>query len=128
MSRAREQDVRDIVDSDSTISMAPFIEMAGALVDRVSTCATAKSVTLTTTELRIIEELLAAHFYSLRDPLYRSKKTADASAEFNTRSYLEEAKLMDPSGCLTKFTSGKNIGVTWLGKPKSTQTDYVDRD
>ena len=48
--------------------------------------------------------------------------------------YGQTAKLLDTSGCLAEIskeaeTGGKTtVGIDWLGKPPSEQTDYVDRD
>jgi hypothetical protein len=37
--------------------------------------------------------------------------------------------IFDVSGTLRKLSKGVSLGtVTWLGKPPSTQIDYVDRD
>lgn len=136
MPRVNESTVRALISTDSDLDISVFIEEAGALTDRVATCATGKGVTLTDTELRLIEANLAAHFYSFRDQLYQSKKTADASAVFQGKTgmgldfspYGQKAKLLDHSGCLAQFDSGRNIGIEWLGKKKSDQIDYVDRD
>lgn len=108
--------------------MTPFIEVANVLTSEVATCATAKGKTLSTDKLREIERWLAAHFYSMRDPLFKSNKTADASAVYNDRSYLEVAEALDKSGCLASFFSQKKVSGFWLGKAVSDQIPYVDRD
>lgn len=118
--------VSAIIEVDSNISLTEFINIASILTDRVSTCATGKGITLTSTELEAIERYLAAHLYSLRDPLYKSKKTQDASASFQTgldgaggfgsTTYGRMAMSLDHSGCLREMNGQKIASVTWLGK------------
>lgn len=128
MPRVTEAEVRDIVDASSDIPMMPHIQAASVVIDRVNTCASARGYTLTAAELTELERWLAAHFYVHRDPQYRSRKTSDASGEFDTLNYLETAKSLDPSGCLAAQMERNRAGGFWLGKPKSQQTSYSDRD
>jgi hypothetical protein len=90
-----------------------FIMLAGPLVDRVSSCAVRKGVSLTAPELRNMETMLAAHFYAHADPLYKSRTTADASGEFQTGTdgtdlgttqYGVAAMNLDWSGCLKNLS------------------------
>lgn len=116
--------------------LTPFIEIANALVSRVATCATNKGTPLSATELELLERWLAAHYYCVMDPLYKSKKTGDASATFEGKSdmylmgsrYGQAALSLDYSGCLAKVGSGElgknTAGLEWLGKPPSDQIDY----
>lgn len=127
MARVSEEEVRCIVDDDPNISMAGFINLATTIVDRVDTCDTDN--VLTDPELKNIETLVAAHFYTLRDPLYDEKRTEKAMGIWGDRRtvYLDAAFLSDPTSCL------KNVGkvkpeLTWMGKPPSEQIDYKDRD
>ena len=126
MARVSDEEVRCIVDDDPAISMAGFIFSATTIVDRVDTCDTDNL--LTDPELKNIETLLAAHFYTLRDPLYTEKRTEKAMGQWlNRTSYLDAAFLADSTNCL------KNIGrakpkFSWLGKAPSDQIDYKDRD
>ena len=130
-------------DEDKQTEIYPFISAASVIVDRVITCAAAKSITLTTTETELIERWLAAHFYCAGpDLLYSSKSTAGASASFqgqtgmhlDSTSYGQMAKTLDYSGCLTEIdkrqeqTAGGRASGFWLGKAPSAQTDYRDRD
>lgn len=116
--------------------LSPFVEIATALTTRVNTCATAKGVTLTSTELELIERNLAAHFYCLSDPLYLSEKTLDASATYRGETgkaldytpFGQTAKMLDHSGCLATLSKGQRATLSWLGLPPSEQTDYRDRD
>lgn len=139
--RIVDADVEGIVEVDSSIPLTPFITIANLLTDRVVTCATSRGSSLTDDEAKYIEAWLSAHFYSIRDEGYTSKKTGDASATFKGQTgksldsthYGQTAKLLDTSGCLAEISKDAEKGVTqasmtWLGKPPSEQTDYVDRD
>jgi len=137
--RVTSEEVAEIVEVETGLSLTPFITMANNLTDRVDTCDTDNI--LSTATLTSIELLLSAHFYSLRDQQYTSKKTGDASGTFRGDSgmgleattYGQNAIAMDFTGCLAEINeqmkAGKRkIKVEWLGKPKSDQLNYVDRD
>ena len=114
---------------DGSTSLDSYIETATDVVTQVNTCATTKGVTLTSTTLELIERWLSAHYYTIMDPLYKSKSTLKASGSFNDRSYADVAKQLDSSGCLTAILEGNNRAqVVWLGKPPSSQINYADRD
>lgn len=115
-------------DWDGETVLDPYIETASAVVDRVTACATAKSITLSSSLLELIERWMAAHYYTVMDPIYKSKNTEGAGASFNDRSYKEVAVELDYTGCLNAILSKQRASVAWLGKPKSAQIDYVDRD
>lgn len=133
--RASQDDVRNVIDSDPTISMIPFIAVAHNLTNKVRDCAIAKGTPLSVTDLHDIETYLAAHFYALRDPQYQQKQTERASATFQGKTDMgldltwwgQMAKVIDTSGCLDGFGKTK-VGLAWLGKPKSRQLDYVERN
>ena len=132
--RLLESELRDIVRTESDVSVGPFIDTANTLTDYVSS-QDSDSV-LTAALLKQIELYLAAHFYSHRDQLFSEKKSMDASAVFQgetamglrSTQYGQAAVDLDVSGTLAKLGKGKKLAVTWLGKPPSEQTDYVDRD
>lgn len=130
--RTTAEEVKEILgdnyDSVNCPRLTPFIDVANVMIDDVVTCAATKGITHSAAKLRQMERLLAAHYYTISDPLYKSKQTADASATFMDRSYLEAAKMLDNSGCLTAAVSGQRAGLTWLGKPPSEQYDYDERD
>lgn len=123
-------------------SLTPFINAANILTDRVATCATEKEMTLTSTELEIIETWLAAHFYAQMDQLYSAKRTGNSAAgaygQFQGKTdmhlqstlYGQTAMTLDYSGCLASFgaTERKVAGGFWAGRPPSEQTNYEDRD
>jgi len=141
MSRAGEEDVRNIITSDVIIDITAFIEIATTLVDYVDTCDTDN--VLSSEQLKQIEILLSAHFYAHRDLQYTEKKTGDASAKFqvgapgtgslDTTVWGRDAMTVDVTGCLAALneqakTGRHKVGLAWLGKPPSDQTLYVDRD
>lgn len=128
MARVTEGEVRAIVDTTLTINIDPFISIATSIVDRVDTCATEKGITLTASELINIEKLLAAHYYCLRDPLYKSRSTLDASGSFDQGSYLDAAKAADPSGCLQDILDKKRPQIKWAGKKDSSRLTYDQRN
>lgn len=138
MSRTSSSAVQGVLlsDYDGTSSLTPFIDSASVIVDRVATCASDKGVTLTAGELELIERWVAAHAYVMVDQTYKEKHTGRAKAVFQglqgmrleATKHGQMALSLDPSGCLAAITSGKRATLTWLGKPPSEQTDYVDRD
>jgi len=132
MARITEAEVRLIASTDANIALDVFIDVASLLVDQVVDCATDRGVTLPAALLQMMEALIAAHFYHLRDQRYKSKKTGDAAASFfddkDTETYWGMAKALDSSGCLAQLSEGAVITVDWLGKPPSSQIAYVDRD
>ncbi len=124
--RVTATDVQRIVDSDPDINMVPFIAAANALTDKVSSNDTGG--VLNAALLKEIERNLAAHFYSLRDPLYTSKTTGKSEGKWEPRSYLKAAQLLDITGYLISIQSNNRASMSWLGLAPSEQTDYLDRD
>ncbi len=127
----------DHYDSANSPSLTPFIDTANDVVTRVATCATARGVTLSSTTLELIERWLATHFYAIADLIAKEKETGDARAIFygsedgeglEFTPYGKQAVVIDYSGCLKTVSKGHRGVLTWLGKPPSEQTDYVDRD
>ena len=134
MARTTPSAVQDVLggDYDGTTTVTPFIDAANAVVSRVYTCAANKGITLSTVELELIERWLAAHFYTTSDPVYQSKNTSKAGASFvrpkELEPYLDRAVLLDYSGCLKNILMRQTASLTWLGRPPSEQTDYIQRD
>jgi len=134
--RTTQEKVREVVGSDESISMSPFIDFATELVDYVVT--QDSSSILTTGMKERIETYLAAHFYAIRDLQYHDKKTADASAKFqgvtdmgfDATLWGQQAKRGDLTGTLARLDKEPRAKATmdWLGLPPSEQTAYVDRD
>jgi len=80
--RTNDAAVRDIIESESTVSMEPFIASASVVVDWLETQDLADEVILTATALELIERWLAAHYYEAYDRQYSSKSVGGASGSF----------------------------------------------
>lgn len=138
MSRTTVNAVQKILlkDWNGADLLDPFIEAATAVVDRVDVCAAARSRTLTSTELELVERWLAAHFYAMSNQQLSSKSTKGAGGSFRASgglnldgtTYGQTARTLDYSGCLDAIAKRKVAAAVWLGRPPSEQTDYVDRD
>lgn len=128
MARTSASSVQDILGGnyDGSTDVSPFIATATSVVDRLSALDTGSVLSSTTLEL--IERWLSAHFYTVMDPLKKSEGRGKSSADYNDRSYLDMAKMLDSSGNLGKLMNAKSISVSWLGLVPSEQTDYEDRD
>lgn len=118
------------------VDLSPFIATATVIVSRVATCAAAKDLTLSAEELELIERWLAAHCYAMSDQTLASTSTEGASASFHGQTgmrleatkYGQMATTLDFSGCLTAIDKRQVARGFWLGKPRSEQIPYVDRD
>src|SRR5678815_4561967 len=96
-------------------NLQPYIDWASSIVDQVAVDAAAKSMTLSSTSLEIIERWLAAYGYTKMDPLYASKSTQGASGAFVTSQsldgeqerYKRAAIEADWSGCLNAILNRK---------------------
>lgn len=144
MTRASEDDVRNVIDYDTDlplVSMAPFIRAASTLVDKVES--NDSSSLLTSADLKEIETWLAAHFYAHKDLQFKRSEAGEGKAQYqvgmdekgplNSNIWGKTAMLLDVTGYLAdqnqQAIRGKQtVTLSWLGKPPSTQTDYVDRD
>jgi hypothetical protein len=125
--KAVQEILGDNYDSINEPSLFPYIRAASLIVDDVVTCLATKGLTYTTARLREIETWVAAYLYTITDPIYKSKTTANSSATYPDRSYLDAAKALDNSGCLSGALSGNRASLDWLGLPPSSQTDYINR-
>lgn len=120
---------------DRSTDLTPFIETAARITQRVAS--KDAGAELTSVDLELIERWLAAHFYAQADPILQSTSVGKSGGVFegktdmglkNTR-YGLQALALDASGYLTKISNGVvKVGMKWLGKPPSEQTDYEDRD
>lgn len=146
MSRTTEAAVKAILldqyDTDGEPSLVAFISTATIMVDDMVTCVASRGLTaFSTAKLERIEAFLAAHLYLHADQSASSKTTGDASATFQGKTgmgikstqYGQAALSLDTSGCLAridKLATGEVVrpSITWIGKPKSTQTPYSQRD
>lgn len=126
-----------IIEVDADIPLDPFIGFASTLTDRVERAA--EEATLLTDDpesdgktreekLQQIETLLAAHFYTLRDPRAVQEHAGSVSATYQSRvelrlftsHYGQHACLLDETGTLELINAGKTRGrsasVSWVGK------------
>lgn len=115
-------------------NLQPYIDSASAMVTQVASMAqTQKGMTLTSTTQELIERWLAAHYYTKMDKTYQSRTTKGASASFvvdqeNPEPYRAVAVDIDYSGMLNALLKRQRAGAVWLGKPKSDQIPYDQRD
>lgn len=130
MARTTSKAVRSILDPDvpEDTDFSPFIQSANVIVDRLRVAAINKGIALTTKELTLIEMWLAAYYTCAREPQYRSKSTIGASGSWEVKDYLEMAKSLDPSGTLAALMEHRKATITWLGKARSKQTPYDQRN
>ena len=123
--RTTLQKVREILadNYDGKTGLQQFIDSATVLIDRVATCAAAKSKTLTAGELEILERWASAHLYAQSDLLRQSESANGASASyqgqtgmhFESTRYGQTALNLDYSGCLTVITKRQVAGMFWAG-------------
>lgn len=115
---------------DGQTSLQPYIDKASLMVDRVVSCASRKSMSLTSGEAEMVERWLAAYYYTVLDPLYKSRNTAGGSGSFvrsDNNDYKQAAIESDPSGCLNAMMKQQRASGMWLGRVASEQTDADDR-
>lgn len=131
VARTNDAEVKGLLtqdyDTENSPSLTPFIDTAHILTDWVVTCAGAGYHT--STELRLIEAWLAAHFYKSaadlalsEEKIGKSEGKAQGKTGFILTStfYGQQALLIDHSGCLTKRSKGaeegkKTASSSWLG-------------
>lgn len=123
----------DDYDTVNSPDLTPRIDAATAIVSRVSTCATNKGITLSSTELELIERWVAAWLYTKTDRLYTNRSTADASGGFilgkdEPEPYKDGALALDYSGCLAAILNRNRAGAFWNGLPLSEQSTYDERN
>ena len=118
--------IEEIINVDASISLAPFINVANALVTE---CCTGYDEEYTDAHLIKIETWLAAHFYTVRDPRAESEKAGSVSEKFqskvdigfSTSHYGQMAMRLDYKGGLARLDNklkkgGKSPSMTWVGK------------
>lgn len=139
MSRASESDVRAIIDTVSTLDIAPMLAAASAITDYVDTCDT--DSVLNNALLKQIETYLTAHLVAQRDPQAKEKWNDEAKdvyqgdfgMHFDSTHWGQTALLLDVSGCLNRLNEEAKIGgkkqvaVLWGGKQPINKLDYEDR-
>lgn len=126
-------------DVGAAIDLQQYVDSATVMVDRTVTEAEERGVTLTSAEQELIERWLSAHLYCLSDKTFRQRSLGGgASATYqgvtgmglDATFYGQTAGRIDRSGALSAIAGAvrNNLGVVWLGRAPSDQTDYVDRD
>jgi hypothetical protein len=112
MSRTSPTAVQNILGTEYDVTNRPslngFIDTASADVDDV--LANDVQGLMTPNRLELIERWLAAHYYQISDPGYKSRTTAGASGSFNGETtmvfmstrYGQQACAIDSTGWLAK--------------------------
>ena len=135
--RAVDSDVSGIIEVDSSISLTPFILISNQIVDQLA--AADSDSLLVAAELTQIEVWLAAHFYAMRDPQFKSKGTGSASATFRGSDGLffsstlhgQSAVILDKTNWLAKREKeareggAKKATVNWGGTEYSEANKNV---
>lgn len=113
-------------------SLQPYVDSASNLIDNCVTKASAAGLSYSTATLELMERWMACAFYCQMDPLYASRSTAGASGSFiqedETNRYKKGAMDLDPLGFLVMLLKRQRAGAFWMGKPKSSQIDYCNRN
>jgi hypothetical protein len=130
--RTTDAAVQGIIETDSTITLTPFIEVASSMVD--DHCV---SSGYSAAKLELIERWLAAHFYAVRDNRVHSEKAGSVAQQFQYKVdlglrvtiYGQQAMLIDSAGNLAAINANSNSGasgvasVSWLGTGDSDGND-----
>lgn len=125
MARTTDEQVAGIIEWDSTIDLAPFIEIATDLVDEV--CGGSG---YSDTRLELIERWLAAHFYAVRDNRIASEGAGTVQASYqqqvglnlNVTIYGQQVLMIDTKGGFAALQRRASVGgrlragVSWLGQ------------
>lgn len=123
--------------SDGTLPpLDRFIKAANLITTRVYECSVRAELALSDEELLEIETWLTCHFYVQSDQVSASRSEAGASMSFQGQlgmgiensKYGQTALSMDYSGCLRKVLKGQRASGAWLGKPKSEQQTWEQRN
>ena len=114
-------------------SLQPFIDTAWPLVDMLASEVGEWGDNYSSQQLERIECWLSAWFYTAGDPIYQSRSNLRGSGSFvrdpkDPNPYKQMATSMDPTGTLSAILDHKLVGMAWLGKPKSAQIPYDQRN
>lgn len=110
-------------DYDGTTDLTPYIDAASSVVDDLEDAD--EDGVLTSTKLELVERWLAAHYYTIMDPIYVSKSTLGRSASFQQRSYKDVAIDLDPTGELAALLGRQRAGGFWGGR---AQDQYAEEN
>jgi hypothetical protein len=117
------------------VDIAPYIDIATTIVDRLVTQAADNGLTLTAAELLKIERCLAAWAYKNSDQQLASSSnlgaggsyTGQTGKNFESNKYGQMALMLDWTGLLRGLTAGSMMDCAWLGKARTEQLDYYQR-
>jgi hypothetical protein len=122
-------------DIDEAPDLAPFIDVAEAIVDAVVACSLRKGLTISSVTQEHLETWLAAHCYTASDPSYMEQQTERAKGVFSplgdglkSSRFGQMALQMDFTGCLRVVTSGIKATGGWLGKTVTERLPFIDRN
>lgn len=120
-----------LVDYDQSAkpSLVPFMTAASAIIDDLVARASSAGTTITAERAKLVETWLSAHQYCVSDRRRTKQRFFDGTqGEYESTSYLETAKQLDPSGLLDKILRRNKGVLLHLGKPPSEQIPYWQRD
>lgn len=125
--------VSAIIETDDSIDLTPFIEMANNVTTNVCQYAFGnvnKPIGYLDVQLELIERWLSAHYYAIRDPQVTDEKAGDVSQayqgktgyNFDATTYGQQAMTVDYFGTLAAFQrrikdgAPSRPGIVYLGK------------
>lgn len=136
MSRTSAANVRKIVETDSSIDLDAFIEVANELVTEV--CADAG---YTDSRMELIERYLAAHFYRVRDPMAGNESAGGVSVSYQHSGGMQlqltregqQVLILDTAGGFATLQAAagrirRSVGVTHLGVTGDEVHEYEELD
>jgi hypothetical protein len=135
MPRTTSTAVQGIIETDVTISLTPFIEVASNLVDQVCLDSGYSDTTL-----ELIERWLAAHFYAVRDARRDTEKLGQAMDKYQYKVdlglkvtvYGQQVMFIDTAGNLAALQAqaesgqARRAGVVWLGEENLGYEESVE--
>lgn len=133
--RTSDPEVREIIESDTDMAMAPFIRTANRLVNWLDSVDTDNA--LDEDMLTEIEMWLAAHFYAHRDQQFQQKTTGGAMGAFQGQTSMvllstywgQTACGLDVTGRLAQRSADAATGVVrrarlgWAGTKEQSPND-----
>lgn len=133
--RTSDPEVRELIETDADLSVAPFIRAAHAIVDWLADQDT--DGVLSEALLTEIEAWLAAHFYAHRDQQFQQKTTGGAMGAFQGQTSMvflstywgQTACGLDVTGRLAQRSQDAATGLvrkarmTWMGTEEQSPND-----
>ena len=130
--RVTSAEVEEIIEVDSSVSLAPFITVANQLVTELCT-----DSGYVDARLLEIERWLSAHFVQIREQAVADEKAGTVSQSFqykidlllNQTKYGQMAMLLDTAGNLAQLNKriedGKSptISISWMGEDYDADED-----